>query len=314
MDLVWDVERCLGAVHYDALLRIPGGGTISLAYTVPGHGVPWALRHAHHARESDLLRVNGRTLTMQTVMGYLDGLWHDARLVAALRRWMSGARSRGRAGNRGDRQRGARATEKFERREGFADLDARYAWLRRRGWTPDDLEHEIRRQVIALKLRKQIAKGRIDSYFARRQRELDAAFVARCACRAATLPSVRPPRPERLGSIGRWSRQSRKRRSPRTGLNSSASAAATSRLPMRTRCLPRRRAQVLGPFARDGGYDVVRVLRMARARLDEATRTLITALLFEEWLEERRAGAAVEWFWGDVERAAGSASVFGRRR
>lgn len=45
----------------------------------PAGGVPWALRHMHHARESDLLRVNGVVLNMQTVMGYLDGIWTDVR-------------------------------------------------------------------------------------------------------------------------------------------------------------------------------------------------------------------------------------------
>jgi len=35
-------------------------------------------------RESDLLRVNGVVLNMQTVMGYLDGIWTDVRLLEAL--------------------------------------------------------------------------------------------------------------------------------------------------------------------------------------------------------------------------------------
>ena len=81
--LVWEAEGHLGGVHYDALLRLPGTGTVSLALA-PDRALPWALRHAHHARESDLLRVNGLTLNMQTVMGYLDGLWHDARLLESL--------------------------------------------------------------------------------------------------------------------------------------------------------------------------------------------------------------------------------------
>ena len=84
MTLVWQLESSyFGNFRYDALLRTPGGGTLSLAFSPTG-GIPWALRHAHHARETDLLRINGRILNMQTVMGYLDGLWYDARLLSAL--------------------------------------------------------------------------------------------------------------------------------------------------------------------------------------------------------------------------------------
>ena len=49
--LVWEIESHLGGVHYDALLRLPGAGTLSLAFA-PDRAVPWALRHAHHAREA----------------------------------------------------------------------------------------------------------------------------------------------------------------------------------------------------------------------------------------------------------------------
>src|SRR6185436_14347799 len=176
--LVWEAEGHLGGVHYDALLRLPGAGTLSLALA-PDRALPWALRHAHHAREGDLLRVNGLTLNMQTVMGYLDGLWHDARLLESL---IDGCLVRQAVDARGieasDRQ-VREATSAFRRRRKLTSESALSAWLRRRGWATYDLEHEMRRTVIAGMLRRQIAGDRVRDYFARHRGELDQAVIGR---------------------------------------------------------------------------------------------------------------------------------------
>ena len=82
MDLVWDFETYAGTFHYDVLLGVPGG-RLSIAVS-PDRGVPWALRHAHHAREADVVRVNGRVLSIETVMGQIGRLWQDAALVTDL--------------------------------------------------------------------------------------------------------------------------------------------------------------------------------------------------------------------------------------
>jgi hypothetical protein len=52
----------------------------------------------------------------------------------------------------------------------------------------------------------------------------------------------------------------------------------------------------------DAGFELVRVLAITPARLDPATRAAIQKLLFEDWLEERRQSARIEWFWGNAAR------------
>ena len=176
--LVWEAEGHLGGVHYDALLRLPGAGTLSLALA-PDRALPWALRHAHHARESDLLRVNGLTLNMQTVMGYLDGLWHDARLLENL---IDGCLVRQAIDARGIEASDGEvrdATAAFRRRQRLTSEPSLSAWLRQRGWTTYDLEHEMRRTVIARTLRQQIAGDGVRDYFAHHRRELDLAVIGR---------------------------------------------------------------------------------------------------------------------------------------
>jgi putative peptide maturation system protein len=311
MDLVWEVESYLGNTHYNALLRMPSGETISLAFS-PRCCVPWAFRHAHHARETDLLRVNGRTLNMQSVMGYLDGLWYDARLLTAL---VDGCLVREAVDSRGieatvDEVR--RATGEFEHKAGLTSVQARNSWLRGRGWIGDDLEHEIRRQVIASKLRKQIVGGEVESYFAGHRRELD----------TATFVRVRFANHKEARQIA-----SRLERSA-VGLSEVAEEAivagaiTTARSEIATirhrdldsaygeSVFAAAPGQVLGPFECPDGHHIVRVLRIAQAKLDEPTREVITRILFDEWLAKRRDQATVEWFWGDAERAPRRAGTF----
>src|SRR6185436_20553693 len=116
---------------------------------------------------------------MQTVMGYLDGLWHDARLLESL---IDGCLVRQAIDARGieasDGEVGE-ATTAFRRRQRLTSEPSLSAWLRRRGWTPYDLEHEMRRTVIARTLRRQIAGDRVRDYFARHRADLDIAVLGR---------------------------------------------------------------------------------------------------------------------------------------
>ncbi len=61
--------------------------------------------------------------------------------------------------------------------------------------------------------------------------------------------------------------------------------------------------QVIAPVPSGEGYELMQVLRFLPAQLDDATRQQIRDALFEQWLEERRRTARVEWFWGAAEAA-----------
>src|SRR5262245_5532703 len=63
MDLLWEEEAFDRSVHYDVLLRPPGGGTVSLSFC-PDRALPWPMRGVHRWSERDLLRVNDTTLTV----------------------------------------------------------------------------------------------------------------------------------------------------------------------------------------------------------------------------------------------------------
>jgi parvulin-like peptidyl-prolyl isomerase len=59
--------------------------------------------------------------------------------------------------------------------------------------------------------------------------------------------------------------------------------------------------EVVVPVPVDEGYAIVRVLSVVSGRLDDSTHTAIQNILFEEWLEERRQAATIEWYWGTTE-------------
>jgi putative peptide maturation system protein len=311
MDLVWQVESSyFGTVQYDALVRMPGGGTISLAFSPKG-AIPWALRHAHHAHETDLLRVNGRTLNMQTVMGYLDGLWHDARLLTKL---VDGCLVR-EAVEVG----GIKATDDeigsslaaFERKTGISSAGAKAAWLRGRGWAPHDLEYAIRRNVIAHKLREQVVDGKIDRYFAAHHAEFDTAIIARLRVAKHEVARAAPRIKQSKVGLGKAVEEAIMAGETDPARSGFATVRRRDFPPQHSKAIfAAEPGQVVGPLERVDGYDIVRVLRIVRARLDDPTRELITNVLFDEWLAKRRGQAAVEWFWGDAELAPYRAGGF----
>ena len=261
--------------------------------------MPWALRHAHHVRESDLLRVNGRTLNMQSVMGYLDRIWYDARLVTGL---VDGCLVREAVDARGITASDAEvrgAARVFRRAHRLQAKRALQAWLRQRGWTPHDLAHELRRQVIAGKLRARVTAGRIRPYFARHRRELDSASVAR-------VRLTEPDAARRLARRLRRDADGFARVLEDALRRGEAVAAGSGYATVRRRDLGPESARevfgavpgsIVGPLVTAEGAELVRVLRIIPARLDVPTRALVADLVFDQWLAAGRARASVEWFW-----------------
>ena len=61
---------------------------------------------------------------------------------------------------------------------------------------------------------------------------------------------------------------------------------------------------VLGPVEDDGMVRVACVIAREAAVLDAAPREHVQQRLFDEWLDERRKRAEIEWHWGRSEATA----------
>src|SRR5262245_50911762 len=64
LDLLWEREGAGDGWQYDALLRLPQGGTLSLSHCADD-GLPWPMRGARRFSDGHLLRVNDSVITVE---------------------------------------------------------------------------------------------------------------------------------------------------------------------------------------------------------------------------------------------------------
>ena len=48
----------------------------------------------------------------------------------------------------------------------------------------------------------------------------------------------------------------------------------------------------------------MRLLAIMPARLDGRTSAVIKDILFNDWLDERRQAASIEWYWGKASKTS----------
>jgi putative peptide maturation system protein len=77
MQLLCEEEAYDRSVHYDALLSLPEGGTVSLSYC-DDRAKPWPLRGLQRWSEADVVRVNETVLSMDQAVACIDFIWDEA--------------------------------------------------------------------------------------------------------------------------------------------------------------------------------------------------------------------------------------------
>jgi len=305
MDLLWEQETYPQAVHYDVLLRLPGQGTVSLSFC-PDRGVPWPLRRAHYAREGDLVRVNAQILTVERAMACLDFLWNETRIITSLVHVcliQEAVAKRAIALSDAELQ---QALDAFRQQHGLYTVADTYRWMEQHGMTHERLEQYIASQALSAKLRDQITDGGVEEYFERHPSDFDTAHLVRFKVVDAES-AHRIYKQIRSGVVDFF--EAMQRRFLAGQDNTCRDLFAVVR---RRQLAPQQAAAifsaapgaVVGPLRSGEGYDIVRVLHIERARLDEPTREAIKGILFEAWLAERRQEATIEWFWGKADLSA----------
>jgi putative peptide maturation system protein len=306
LDVHWDQESVTGSVHYDALLRVPGWGSVSIGYC-PERGVPWALRGTFRWSEVDMFRVNQRRIGVGDVVTQLDFLWAEPWLAKQLVDSVlitEALEEEPDAFTASDEDL-QEAMDAFRRRRGLLSEEAMMHWLEEEGLTQRKLETRLEGFVKIRKLRQRVVAGREEAYFASHGSEFDVAVIARIVLedleRARSLyerlrggevdlllaatEALREPKP----STHRWeSPPPLLERVRRSALPSEQAAVIFAATP----------GAVLKPVETEAGYELRKVLGIEPAVLDAATRAAIGERLFQEWLAERRAAADVEWLWG----------------
>lgn len=306
LDVLWEQESVTGAVHYDAIVRVPGGGAVSIGYA-PDRGLPWALRGSFRWSEVDMLRVNTRRVSVEEVVAQLDFLWGEPslarRIVDAALIWE--ALEEDPAAFAPSDEELQEAMDSFRRRRGLFTAEATLRWLEQQGMTHRSFEVRVEGYARARKLRRSVVEGREEAYFADHAADFDVAVLGRIALgdeararalaerlRAGELTLIEAAA-EALRERGQgafaWDGPppllSRVRRHELAPAQASAIFAAAP-------------GTVLGPVEARAGFEIQEVLAVEPAALDAETRATVGDRLFEAWLAERRAAADVQWLWG----------------
>jgi putative peptide maturation system protein len=292
------------SVHYDALLRPSGEGTVSLSYC-PERAVPWPLRGVHRTNEADLVRVNSNLLQVDAAMACLDFIWDEAPIIEQLVNLCLIHEELEREPISLSDAELQEAMNKFRSAKKLFKAEDTLHWLERHGMTHEKLERYVAETAIVPKLRDRIAAGQVEQYFRRHSTAFDAVKIARLEVSEETLANDLA-RQIRSGALGFFEAAERIFSNPQErGAPPDASLFATierrqAEPALRDQLFAATPGQLVGPVRVETGCVLIRVLAIVPAELNDRTSAAIKELLFNDWLAERRQAAHIEWCWGNA--------------
>jgi putative peptide maturation system protein len=305
VDLVHESEGWGDARHYEAVVQLPDGDAMTLAYC-SDLARPWILRAAQRWSEKDLLRVDGTVLGLEQALACIDFIWGEA---PVLQRLVNACIVQ-------DLQEQNQVTisevelqvamDAFRRAQRLYTVDETQRWLRERGLTHERLEEIVGDEATVAKQRRRIVGDRVAEHFATHAGAFDTATILECRfpdreSAKAAHDAVRDGAvdlavlaTERVALGG--STCPAAFRVLECGQEPSALAAAV---------FAASPGALLEPVAVGEEFVVARVLALQRARFDGVIAARIERALFDEWLAEKRQAADIEWFWGSAARTNG---------
>jgi putative peptide maturation system protein len=311
IQLIWEEEPYNRSIHYDALLHLPEG-TASLSYC-DDRAMPWPLRGVHRWSDAELVRVNNSVLRVDQAIACLDFIWEECRITDQLVNICLVQEELEKHPIDLSDQELQRATDSFRSARKLYRAEDTYDWMERRGITQQQLERLAGNQATIAKLRDRLVGSRVQDYFDGHSADFDTAYIARFFLTDETLALETAER-IRSGEVNFLdaaqcafvtAKQSQRPIRP-TGDGDLFSAVQRREAPVELResLFGSAPGSVLGPTRDQDRYGIIRVLSVVPPTLDEPTRNSIKKILFEEWLEERRSTATVEWFWGNISGTA----------
>jgi putative peptide maturation system protein len=315
MELIWEEEPYDRSIHYDILFHLAGEGTVSLAFS-PERSLPWPMRGVQRLNEGDLVRVNNVLLNVSQAIVCLDFIWGEARIINRLVDACLIQEVLDKDPIQLSETELQFAMDGFRRAHKLYRAEDTRRWMERYGMTHKQLEHYIADEAIIVKLRDRITARHIEDYFETHRPDFETARIARIEfgdkdSAARAIERIRTDEEDfyEVAQRNFLSRTERSETAPgeifaiirRSQEPSELEAAVFAAAP----------GEALGPIRSADGYSVIRVLSFTPPRLDEPTRNTIKKILFEEWLEERRRAARIEWFWGNANMTSRTASTNG---
>lgn len=304
IELVWEQEAYDASVHYDALVREADGTTLSISLC-RGGSLPWPLRGVHRWSEANLVQVNGRMVTMEAAVHHLDLVWDESpimkRLVDMCLVQDELARQPVEISDE-ELQRGVDGLRQAHRLLSPQDMER---WMEQRGVSHAWVEQLVAGQLALSKVRDRVLAATAADFIESQGDALDAVYLAVLEVSdERALVSVREDldrgtsfeeAARRLvvdsGNPARYRMEALRRRDATHALGRAAFDGRTG--------------DVIGPVRHGKDLVLAQVIgqRGSEADLDDAD---LASLVFEAWLESRRAEARVTWHWGRERRDGAS--------
>jgi putative peptide maturation system protein len=306
IDLLAEEEAFDQSVHYDALLRRAGEGTVSLSYC-PERAIPWPLRGVHRWNEGDLVRVNANVLAVDAAMACLDFIWDEAPVIERLVNMCVIQEELEREPIALSDAELQVAMDKFRSAKKLFKAEDTLRWLERHGMTHEKLENYVAESAIVPKLRDRITAGRVEEYFRQHAGDFDTAWVARLEVTDESearklAEQIRAGGQEFFAAAERCYFDAAQRGKPPAAAMFAMIQRRDAPATFRDQLFTAAPAQLVGPVPIETGHGQVllRVVAIVPARLDDRIRAAIKKILFDQWLAERRQTARIEWCWGNA--------------
>jgi putative peptide maturation system protein len=204
------------------------------------------------------------------------------------------------------------ALDSIRRRRGLYSAAQMRAWMQASGTSEQSLEHMAVEVARARKLRDHLVGGRAEIMLRERLCDFDLISFAQLPMPSAEA-AHRALDNMRSGSAN--FHELAELECARGGHTASLYFRRLRRLRLElplARALEGARPGVsVGPVELGSGVNLVKLVAVEPAQLGPQTLEAAKAKLFEEWLDERRGRAKVEWFWGNTERTSTRACVHG---
>jgi putative peptide maturation system protein len=304
IELIWQEQGFDQSLHYDALIRGVEPMTVSVS-VCPDRALPWPLRGVHKSRDSDLLRVNGMVLRVVDAVARLDVLWqNDAVMQSLIDACLIEDALRARTIHV-DAPEVQAALDGIRRRRGLCRAADMKAWMQSTGATEQTLEQMATDVARAAKLRDVIVGERAAVHLQEHVRDLDLLSLVQLPMHCDPIHSDETALS--AADAVRGGRANFYEIAERAFLDGGGEGKHTCfrrarryrlEAPLRHALEKATVGTIVGPVVLAGGTFLVKLLAVGVAPMDEQTLEAAKARLFEQWLEEARRSARIEWFWG----------------
>lgn len=244
--------------------------------------------------EDTALEINGEKISLQEILRFAK--WRDQ--SAFIREASDAVLVRQAAVARGIRisdEETQQAADAFRTERDLYDVEATEEWLAANYLSYSEFEALLEDEIIRQKLCEELTRGSVEKYFTEQGMAFDAATISRLVLKEEGV--ARELRAQIVEDGADFHNLAREYS---MDLNTRPAGGYTGRIQrsqmeacMEAAVFGAQPGKTVGPIKTYDGWELVKIEALHPAKLDDAMRETIKAILFNEWLTERRLKATI---------------------